>query len=242
MFNEFRLALLDEKNSALPRAEPDNLRVHQRIGDVQDIDRHAGLAKGIGEADRLQRPHHGVVDAALHDNSDVVGITVENLVQLVVFDEFDGCGPTLFDLLPLMQIAGGRQHDAIGVAPRRVARILHREGRPHIILCREAAVDVAGTDTQLQHHRRVRCFGEAEAHFDGLDDRGQVRARIEQPDLRFHREGMAPLLHDRGAFAVILAQNDQAPPVTPLEDKLAKASDATLVPTGPLNVTAPRSG
>ena len=42
-----------------------------------------------------------------------------------------------------------------------------------------------------------------------LHDRGQVRARVEQPDLRLHREGMAALLHDRGAFAVVLADDDQ---------------------------------
>jgi len=33
-----------------------------------------------------------------------------------------------------------------------------------------------------------------------------------------------------------------APPVTPPEERLASASEATLVPTGDLNVTAPRSG
>jgi hypothetical protein len=34
----------------------------------------------------------------------------------------------------------------------------------------------------------------------------------------------------------------KAPPFTPLEHRFAKASDATLTPTGPLNVTAPRIG
>ena len=33
-----------------------------------------------------------------------------------------------------------------------------------------------------------------------------------------------------------------APPVTPPEDRLASASDATLMPTGALKVTAPRIG
>ena len=45
--------------------------------------------------------------------------------------------------------------------------------------------------------------------FDRLDDRRQVRPRIEQPDLRLHREGVDALLHDRGAFAVVLADDDQ---------------------------------
>ena len=34
----------------------------------------------------------------------------------------------------------------------------------------------------------------------------------------------------------------KAPPLTPPEVRLARASDATLVPTGALKVTAPRSG
>ena len=42
-----------------------------------------------------------------------------------------------------------------------------------------------------------------------LHDRRQVRPRIEQPHLRFHRKRMDALLHDRGAFAVVLADDDQ---------------------------------
>ena len=37
----------------------------------------------------------------------------------------------------------------------------------------------------------------------------QIGARVEQPELRFHRKGVAALLHDRRAFAVILADDDQ---------------------------------
>ena len=42
-----------------------------------------------------------------------------------------------------------------------------------------------------------------------LHDGRQVRPRVEQPHLRFHREGVAALLHDRGALAVVLADDDQ---------------------------------
>ena len=38
---------------------------------------------------------------------------------------------------------------------------------------------------------------------------GRFGPRVEQPDLRLHREGVAALLHDRGAFAVVLADDDQ---------------------------------
>ena len=73
----------------------------------------------------------------------------------------------------------------------------------------EAAVDVAGADAQLQHHRRVRGLRQLEALLHLPHDRRQVGARVEQPDLRLHREGVAALLHDRGALAVILADDDQ---------------------------------
>ena len=81
----------------------------------------------------------------------------------------------------------------------------------HIVAGDEAAVDVAGANAQLQHDRRVGRLRELEALLHRLHDRRQVRARIEQPDLRFHREGVAALLHDRGAFAIILADDDQRP-------------------------------
>ena len=42
-----------------------------------------------------------------------------------------------------------------------------------------------------------------------LHDRGQIGTRIEQPHLRFHRERVGALLHDAGAFAVVLADDDQ---------------------------------
>ena len=133
----------------------------------------------------------------------------KNSLRLVLGDEAHGGGPALLDLLPLVQVARRRQHDAAGVAHRLFQRVLEGEARPHIVAGGEAAVDVAGADAQLQHHRRVGGFRQLEAFLHRLHDRGQVGARIEQPDLRLHREGVAALLHDRGAFAVILADDDE---------------------------------
>ena len=42
-----------------------------------------------------------------------------------------------------------------------------------------------------------------------LHDGRQVGPRIEQPHLRLHGEGVRALLHDAGAFAVVLADDDQ---------------------------------
>ena len=57
----------------------------------------------------------------------------------------------------------------------------------------------------------MRHLGKLEAVLHRLDDRGQVRPRVEQPDLRLHRVGVRALLHDRGAFAIVLADDDQRP-------------------------------
>ena len=92
---------------------------------------------------------------------------------------------------------------------RLLHRVAHAERRAQIVLADEAAVHVAGADAHLQHHRRVRRLRERKTLLHQPHDAGQVRSRIEQPQLRLHRERVAALLHDRRAFAVILADHDQ---------------------------------
>ena len=95
------------------------------------------------------------------------------------------------------------------VAPRRVERLAQRERGPLVGARGEAAGHVARADAQLQHHRRVAGLGQRKAVVHRLNDRRQVRLRVEQPHLRLHRECMAALLHDAGAFAVVFADDDQ---------------------------------
>ena len=92
---------------------------------------------------------------------------------------------------------------------RRGQRLVDGEGRAPVVLGDEAAVHVAGADAQLQHHRRVRGLGQLEAVFHRTHDARQVRPRVQQPHLRLHREGVAALLHDAGAVAIVLADDDQ---------------------------------
>jgi hypothetical protein len=127
----------------------------------------------------------------------------------LLLDEAHGGRPALLDLLLLVQVARGRQHYAVGVAHGMLQRVLERERGPRIVAGSEAAVHVAGADAQLQHDGGVRCLRQLEALLHRFDDRGQVRAWIEEPHLRLHREGVAALLHDRGALAVVLADNDE---------------------------------
>ena len=118
-------------------------------------------------------------------------------------------GQALLPLVLLVDVDHRRHGDAREVAARILQRVGQPELGPLVGLGREAPVDVAGADAQLQHHRRVGNLGQLERGLDRAHDRRQVRPRIDQPHLRFHREGVNALLHDRGAFAVVLADDDQ---------------------------------
>ncbi|SPF36238.1 hypothetical protein SBA4_1840017 [Candidatus Sulfopaludibacter sp. SbA4] len=124
-------------------------------------------------------------------------------------DELLRGGPALLDFFLLVQVAGGRQHDAADVAHGVFDGVLEGERRAHVVLRAEAAVHVARADAQLQHDGRVAGFGEGEPLFDRAHDGGQVGARVEQPHLRLHGEGVGAFLHDAGAFAVVFADDDE---------------------------------
>ena len=64
------LPLLDQQHRALVAAEVGDFVRHQRIGDVQDIERDAAGAPDVGQAQPLQRAQHAVVHAALQDDAD----------------------------------------------------------------------------------------------------------------------------------------------------------------------------
>ncbi|MHC2616340.1 hypothetical protein ACVMGF_007413 [Bradyrhizobium diazoefficiens] len=130
------------------------------------------------------------------------------LVQFVVPDEADSRGHPRLDLLLLMLIGRRRQHDAVDVPLGIVERVLDGVRRLDVVLAGEGAVHVTGADANLEHHRGVRDLGKLKTLLDQIDDAFMVGAGVEQPHLRFHREGMGALLHDGGAFAVVLADDD----------------------------------
>ena len=134
----------------------------------------------------------------------------EELVQAVLLDELHRRRPALLDLLLLVHEgspAAARCGWCRGAASR--ARRASVNAGLTVVAGDELAVHVAGADAQLQHHRRVARLRQREAVLHRGDDRRQVRPRVEQPDLRLHREGVAALLHDRRALAVVLADDDQ---------------------------------
>ena len=136
-------------------------------------------------------------------------IPAEALVEPAFLDEAQRRGHALGHLLDLVAVGVGRQRDAIGSPLRVLQRVPHGERRRPIVPCLEGAVDMAGADPDLQDHRRVGGLRQLEAVPHRLHDGGQVGARVEQPELGLGGEGMGALLHDRGAFAVVLAEDHQ---------------------------------
>jgi hypothetical protein len=206
LLDEVGLAFFDQQDAALAQAKALELVVDQRIGDVEDVQRHLRLAKGIGQAQHLERAQHAVVKAALHDDAEVFRTLGKELVELALLDELDGGGPAVSDLLLLLRIAGRRQHHAAGVALRVFDRVFEREAGALVGLG-EAAVHVAGAYAQLQHHRCAAGFREFEAQLHRTHDAFKIGPRVDQPDLRLHREGVRALLHDAGAFAVVFTHD-----------------------------------
>ncbi len=209
LLDEVRLAFFHQQHRALAGAEARELGVDQRVGDVHHVQRQPAVAEDIGQAQPLHRAQQRVVQPALHDDADVGGVFGEELVEPTLLDEALRRRPALLDLLALVQETGRRQHDAVDIALRRGQCLVDGKGRAAVVLGNEAAVHMAGADAQLQHHRRVRGFRQLEALLHGLHDARQIGPRVQQPHLRLHCEGMAALLHDAGAVAVVLADDDQ---------------------------------
>ena len=72
LLDVFGLAFLDHQHGALAHAEIRHLLGHQRIGDVEHQQRNVTGAEGIGQAQLLQAAHQRVVQAALHDDAQVL--------------------------------------------------------------------------------------------------------------------------------------------------------------------------
>ena len=209
LLDEVGLALLHQQDGALAGAKTRELRIDQGIGDVQHVQRHPGMTERVGQSQQFQRPQHGVVQAPLHHDSKILRRFGKELVQAPVLDEFHGRRPAARNLVLFVQVARRRQHDAIDVAHWLLDRVLQGERGPLVGLGPEAAVHMAGPDPKLQHHRCIAGLGQFEPLLHRVDDAGQVGPRVQQPDLGLHGERVRALLHDAGALAVVLADDQQ---------------------------------
>ena len=210
MLDELRLPLLDDQDGALSGAEFPDFVGHQRISDVEDIDRDLRIAIGVGQARHLQHPVERVEEAALDDDPDLPAGSPEPLVQALLPDEGDRRGPAVLDLLDLVREIRRRKDDPADVADRALGRFPDGHRRAPVVARNEGAGLVASPDPELEHDRRVRRFRKLERFLDQVDEKPVVGPWIEQPHLRLHRESVGPLLHDRGALAIILADDDES--------------------------------
>jgi len=135
---------------------------------------------------------------------------IEDFIQFLIADEFLRRRKALLDLETLLREDHRRVGEAAVLEARRAGELVPAgiDAAP-VGLGGELSGDVAGAHAQLQHDRRVACLRQLKAFLDGVDDRGQVWPRIEQPHRAFHGVGVGALLDHARAFAVVLAQDDE---------------------------------
>ena len=210
LLDVFRRSLLDHQHGALADAEILHFIGHQRIGDVEHIDRNARSAVKIGQVEPRQRAQQIVGEAAEHDDADLVRIARNHLVELLLADKFLRRRQAFLNLEPFLGENHRRVREAAIFETRRSGEaMLAAIGAALIVFGDKLAGDVAGAHPQIEHHRRVARLGQLEAFFDHADDGRQIGPRIEQPDRGFHGVGVRALLDDAGALAKILAEHDQ---------------------------------
>ncbi len=210
LLDEFGRAFLDDQHRAFAGAEILHLVRHQRIGDIEYIDRNARSAVKIGKIEARQRAKQPVGQSAENDDADLADVAGDQLVELLLADEFLRGRQALFDFQPLLREDDRRMREPAVFEPRRsLEAVLAAIGAALVILGDEFAGDVAGAHAQIQHDRRMACLGKLKSLLDHADDGRQIGARVDQPDRGFHGIGVGAFLDDAGALAVILAEHDQ---------------------------------
>ena len=210
LLDEFGRAFLDDQHRAFAGAEILHLVRLQRIGDIEYIDRNARGAVKVGKVEARQRPKQPVGQSAENNDADLANVAGDQLVELLIADEFLRGGQALFDFQPFLRENNRRMREAAVFEPRRSLQpVLAAIGAALVILGDEFAGDMAGTDAQIQHDRRMACLGKLKSLFDHADDGRQVGARVDQPDRGLHGIGIGAFLDDAGALAIILAEHDQ---------------------------------
>ena len=69
LFDKLGLAFLDHQDSFFTSRKAQHLAVHQRVGDIEAIERDFGVAVDIRKAEALQRADDAFVHAALTDDA-----------------------------------------------------------------------------------------------------------------------------------------------------------------------------
>ena len=201
---------LDHQHGALADAELLHFLRHQRISDVEHIDRNSRDAVQIGEIEPRQRPQESIGEAAENDDADLADVARDEFVEFLVAGELLRRRQPLLELEPLLREDYRRMGELAVFETRRSLEPMPAAiGAAPVILGDELAGEVAGAHAQIDHHRRVARLGKLEALLDHAHDGRQIGPRIEQPDRGLHRIGVGALLNDARALAVILAEHDE---------------------------------
>ena len=146
------LGLLDDEHGFAVAREVHDLVGHERIDDVEHVDRHIRIAGRIREADLLQGAHQGIVDPALHDDADILMPAVECLVEFVLGNELPRGGHAHVVLALLLAVGDGRVRDLFVVVRRWCFEFVPRGDRGcDVVFRRKLSLHVAGADAQFQH-------------------------------------------------------------------------------------------
>ena len=90
-----------------------------------------------------------------------------------------------------------------------VDQVLGRELGRAVVLGHKRAADMAGADAQLQDRRHVAGLAHRKCVLDQIDHVGQLGPWVQQQQRALGRIGVGALLNHAGAFAVVLADDDQ---------------------------------
>src|SRR5262249_30021141 len=99
LLDELRLALLHYQHRALVAAELHPLLGDERISSIQDVQRDTAVAKRVSTTEQFHCAQRIVVEAALQDDTNVLRIALNELVQPLPRNELYGCRQALLNLL-----------------------------------------------------------------------------------------------------------------------------------------------
>jgi hypothetical protein len=211
LFNVVGRTLLHDQRRAFSGAELAHFVRHQRIGDVEHIDRDPRGAVEIGQIEPRQSAEHSSGQPAENDDADFADLAGDQLIEFLFGNEFLRRRQALFDFQPFLR-EGRRRMGKTAIfeldrALQPVSRIV-KSGL--VVFGDELAGKVTGAHAQVEHDRRVTRLRELKALFHHMHDGRQIRPRVDEPDRGLHRVGVGAFLDHARAFAIVLAEHDQS--------------------------------
>ena len=115
VFDVLGLTLFNHQQGAFAQCKLRDLFRHQWVGHVQDQNRNVGLPKRIAQSKLLQCANQGVVNAPLHNQTQVFSGAVHQLIKLLIDDVAAGRRNTFFGLEFFLPEGDGRMRELVVV-------------------------------------------------------------------------------------------------------------------------------